>query len=42
MVVTDEPIIYLLGFGRIKIEDIVHVGRGGAEKLILEAYYLGK
>jgi Xaa-Pro aminopeptidase len=42
MVVTEEPRIYLLRFGGIRIEDAVLVGRGGGEKLTVGAYYLGK
>ena len=39
-VVTDEPGIYVPGFGGVRIEDTVLVTRGGAEKLTLAPYTL--
>ena len=41
-VVTDEPGIYLPGFGGVRIEDTVLVQKGGAEKLTLGPYSLRK
>ena len=40
-VVTVEPGVYLVGYGGIRIEDTVLVGRGGGEKLTEGAYTLG-
>jgi Xaa-Pro aminopeptidase len=39
-VVTDEPGIYLPGFGGVRIEDTVLVGRSGAERLTIGSYSL--
>ena len=39
-VVTDEPGIYLLGFGGVRIEDTVLVTRDGAQKLTVAPYSL--
>jgi Xaa-Pro aminopeptidase len=39
-VVTDEPGIYLPGFGGVRIEDTVLVQKGGAEKLTTGPYSL--
>jgi Xaa-Pro dipeptidase len=41
-VVTDEPGIYLVGYGGVRIEDTVLVRKNGAEKLTIEPYGLGK
>ena len=41
-VVTDEPGIYLVGYGGIRIEDTVVVKKDGAEKLTHCSYKLGK
>lgn len=41
-VVTDEPGIYLPGFGGVRIEDTVLVQKNGAEKLTVGPYSLGK
>jgi Xaa-Pro aminopeptidase len=40
-VVTDEPGIYLVGYGGVRIEDTVLVNKGGAEKLTRGPYTLG-
>lgn len=40
-VVTDEPGIYLVGYGGIRIEDTVLVNKSGAEKLTKGPYTLG-
>jgi Xaa-Pro dipeptidase len=40
-VVTDEPGIYLVGYGGIRIEDTVLVRKNGAEKLTNGSYGLG-
>jgi Xaa-Pro aminopeptidase len=40
MVVTDEPGIYLPGYGGVRIEDTVLVSEGGAEKLTVGPYNL--
>jgi Xaa-Pro aminopeptidase len=41
-VVTVEPGVYLVGYGGVRIEDTVLVGRDGAEKLTNGPYALGK
>jgi Xaa-Pro dipeptidase len=41
-VVTDEPGIYVPGFGGVRIEDTVLVQRGGAEKFTVGPYSLTK
>ena len=41
-VVTDEPGIYLVGYGGVRIEDTVLVQKSGAEKLTNGPYTLGK
>ncbi|MCW4048080.1 MAG: Xaa-Pro peptidase family protein [Candidatus Bathyarchaeota archaeon] len=41
-VVTVEPGIYLVGYGGIRIEDTVLVGKAGAEKLTSGPYAIGK
>ena len=41
-VVTDEPGIYIPGFGGVRIEDTVLVQRGGAERLTTGPYSLNK
>jgi Xaa-Pro dipeptidase len=41
-VVTVEPGVYLVGYGGIRIEDIVLVQKNGAEKLTNGPYVLGK
>jgi Xaa-Pro aminopeptidase len=41
-VVTVEPGIYLVGYGGVRIEDTVLVGKAGAEKLTNGPYALGK
>ena len=40
-VVTDEPGIYLVGYGGVRIEDTVLVTKDGAEKLTIGPYSLG-
>ena len=40
-VVTNEPGIYLVGYGGIRVEDTVLVTKAGAEKLTQGAYTLG-
>jgi Xaa-Pro dipeptidase len=40
-VVTDEPGIYLVGYGGVRIEDTVLVQKNGAEKLTIGPYTLG-
>ncbi len=40
-VVTDEPGIYLVGYGGVRIEDTVLVTNEGAEKLTIGPYELG-
>jgi Xaa-Pro dipeptidase len=40
-VVTDEPGIYLVGYGGVRIEDTVLVQKNGAEKLMNGPYSLG-
>lgn len=40
-VVTDEPGIYLVGYGGVRIEDTVLVTKAGAEKLTRAPYALG-
>jgi Xaa-Pro dipeptidase len=40
-VVTDEPGIYLVGYGGVRIEDTVLVQKNGAEKLTNGPYSLG-
>jgi Xaa-Pro dipeptidase len=40
-VVTDEPGIYLVGYGGVRIEDTVLVQKNGAEKLTNGSYSLG-
>jgi Xaa-Pro aminopeptidase len=39
-VVTDEPGIYLVGYGGVRIEDTVLVRKNGAEKLTFGPYGL--
>jgi Xaa-Pro aminopeptidase len=39
-VVTDEPGIYIPGFGGVRIEDTVLVGKSGAERLTIGPYNL--
>jgi Xaa-Pro aminopeptidase len=39
-VVTDEPGIYILGYGGIRIEDTVVVKKEGAERLTKAPYEL--
>ncbi len=41
-IVTDEPGIYLVGYGGVRIEDTVLVTKAGAEKLTVGPYSLGK
>jgi Xaa-Pro dipeptidase len=41
-VVTDEPGIYLVGYGGVRIEDTVLVTKAGAEKLTIGPYGLGR
>lgn len=41
-VVTDEPGIYLVGYGGVRIEDTILVTRNGAEKLTKGPYGFGK
>jgi Xaa-Pro dipeptidase len=41
-VVTIEPGVYLVGYGGVRIEDTVLVGKVGAEKLTSGPYALGK
>jgi Xaa-Pro aminopeptidase len=41
-VVTDEPGIYLVGYGGVRIEDTVLVTEDGAEKLTIGPYDLSK
>ncbi len=41
-VVTDEPGIYLVGYGGVRIEDTVLVTKEGAEKLTVGPYSLGE
>ena len=41
-VVTDEPGIYLPGYGGVRIEDTVLVTQAGAEKLTVGPYGLAK
>jgi Xaa-Pro aminopeptidase len=41
-VMTDEPGIYLVGYGGVRIEDTVLVRKNGAEKLTIGPYGLGK
>jgi Xaa-Pro aminopeptidase len=40
-VVTDEPGIYLVGYGGVRVEDTVLVQKNGAEKLTNGPYSLG-
>jgi Xaa-Pro aminopeptidase len=42
MVVTDEPGVYLVGYGGVRIEDTVLVQKGGGEKLTVGPYSLTK
>jgi Xaa-Pro dipeptidase len=41
-VVTDEPGIYMVGYGGVRIEDTMLVTKEGAEKLTIGPYYLSE